>query len=282
MLGGAILYLLGCRDTSLPPEWSPSVVLQDTLTQQVTQGVTLSLVGFKDSYTFDEPIVGYLNLKNNSDPNPLPLYFYGSPPHRVIVYPLDSREFVYYFPGAIGYSEWADTLRTGDSLRYEISWPQTTWDSKDLSLTSLKAFPGTYRIFVYMGGSPLLNKVLTKFVRITTRGDPLSAWLRVDYSSEDTVKADFIVRNRTRSSVIIGTTARQPMTVAFLRGRDTVLTMKYSMPWRTLRLEGGSDNVIYPFRVSKSDSAFASLQGFFNMTFILHLNSRDLIASGIR
>jgi quercetin dioxygenase-like cupin family protein len=91
-----MLAVAGCQRDSLAPAWlmplSPNV---DTLNAQITPGVTLSLIGLRETYTLDDTIAATLVLKNNSDPSPFILWTPNLPPNRVLVYLLGSPDFIY-------------------------------------------------------------------------------------------------------------------------------------------------------------------------------------------
>ncbi len=271
------LVLLGCENSSLVSGDAGSLV--DTLSYQVTSGIVLSLDGFKDTYTLDDSLIATLRLRNITDPTPLPLAFYGSPPHSISIYPVGSDDPIFFYPQAIGFADWTDTLRLGDSLTYYCLWSQNTWDSKAITWTDLKAFAGVYKIVVHLAGSPLLKGYLTKFVTISSDGNPLSAWARVDYKSTDSVRVDFIVRNRINSSSPFLPVGPSPMEVFFVHRSDTLVSLTYPLAYSAQSLAPLSDNNVFRFAVSKTDTTFSSLNGAFDMRFVIHLQQGDLNAS---
>ena len=278
-----MLAVAGCQRDSLAPAWlmplSPNV---DTLNAQITPGVTLNLIGLRETYTLDDTIAATLVLKNNSDPSPFILWTPNLPPNRVLVYLLGSPDFIYYYPSVIDFAEFRDTLRQGDSLLIRIIWYGNTWDARESRWTALKAFSGTYQLEAWLGGNRLLNHPLTKFITISEAGYPFSGDLRVDYSSTDSVKADFIIRNRKSRALPLDPIDTTPISLAFLAGKDTSIVLKYPLASGASKLRGFSDTVILPFCVAKNDSRFAALKGAFVMRAILRLNSGLISASAIR
>jgi hypothetical protein len=278
-----MLAVAGCHRDSLAPPWlillSPNV---DTLNAQITPGVTLSLVGLKDTYTLDDTITASLVLRNYSDSSPFILWTGNSPPNRVLVSLLDSPDIIYYYPSVIEFAEFRDTLRRGDSLSIRIIWDGHTWDARESRWTDLKAYSGTYQLETRLGGNMLLNHPLTKIITISERGYPFSGDLRVDYSSTDSVKADFIIRNRKSGALPLDPVDTTPISLAFLAGKDTIVVLKYQLASSAFKLQGFADTVILPFRAAKGDSRFAKLKGAFDMRAILRLNSRLISASGFR
>jgi hypothetical protein len=136
--------LSGCTANDDPSSPEETVVLSyvDTLGYQVTDGVVLSFEGFKDTYGLSEPMIGYLKLKNVSCTTPFPLALYGSPPFRFWICPAGSEDIIYYYPSAIGFIDWNDTLAAGESLSYRCDWSHVTFNAAKQSWTDLKAYSG--------------------------------------------------------------------------------------------------------------------------------------------
>jgi len=276
-----LLIGAGCQKDFTSPVSSLNLRTNvDTINANVAPGIDLNLVGFRDTYTLDDTLWGSIVLRNYGSPTPFLLWQTDLPLNLVYVTFPGSSDPVYYYPWVIEFVEFYDTLRIGDSLSIRMFWDQSTWDAKESRWTGLKAFAGRYQLGAELRGNRLLNHDLTKFVTINETGNPICGALRVDYSSTDTVKADFIIRNRVSRAVPLAPLGSTPITMAFLAGSDTLIVRTYSLSAADFRLGGFSDTVILHFRAARNDTSYARLKGAFDMRAALHLNSRTIIASG--
>ena len=281
--GLVLVVIAGCQRDFVSPDGHIQLgTIADTLNARITPGVSLSLIGLRDIYTLDDTITTSLVLKNNSDPNPFSLHTESLPLHSVRVFLTGSADPVYYFPQAIAFMSFDDTLRIGDSLSFRIMWDGNTWDAQKSMWTGLKAFSGTYQLETWLNGNRLLNHQLTKFITISETGSPLCGALRIDFSSRDSVKAEFIIRNRNSRAIPLDPVNLTPITMALVAGKDTVAVFKYPLASNVSRLPGFFDTVILPFRVAKGDSRFTALKGWFDMRATLQLISGQINASGFR
>jgi len=278
----ALLVLLsGCRESSISPEGSVGSQFADTVFANISPGVTLTLRGLKDTYSLDDFIQGFLILKNEGDTSGFYLHFENSPPNNFVIFPVGSLDWVSFYPEALTFQEWFDTLRIGDSLCYPSAWGQQSWNYKPPVWTSLKAYSGSYRFLAYLNGNRLLRD-MTKFFTITEIGEPLSIWLSVDYSSTDSLKADIIVRNRISTWVLLETVDPTPISLSFVHYQDTILSLSYPLEPPSTNVSPKSDIVLFRFRFAKGDAVLAPMNGSFDMRVTLRLKGRQLTSSGLR
>ena len=278
-----LLLISGCQKDFTTPVSSINLRTNvDTVNANIAPGVELNLVGFRDTYALDDTLSGSVVLRNFGSVTPFTLWTSDLPANQVTVTFPGSSDPVYYYPWAVEFVEFYDTLRVGDSLSIRMFWDQSTWDAKDSRWTGLKAFAGRYQLGAWLVGNRLLNHQLTKFITINETGNPFCGALRVDYSSSDSVKADFIIRNRKSRALPLGPLGSTPITMAFLSGGDTLIVLKYPIRATDCTLSGFSDTVILPFRAAKNDTSFARLKGAFDMRAELQLNSGTIVASGLR
>ncbi len=282
LAGALIVAAIGCKDSGPVASNLQPAHPTDTLTYQVTTGITLSLVGLRDTYSLNDTVTGFIQLVNASDSVPLVLCGSGRPDSYYDIYPKGSTEIVCYYPSTVYPMEYRDTLRLGDTLRSYQIWDQSTWDPIAQRWTSLKAFSGSYTWQAWRGGNRLVARTLTKYFTISEQGDSLSAALFVDYSSTDSVIADFALRNRVGRTVTLDPSGSRPITLAFVHQQDTLISFRFPLPTNERALLPKSDQTILHFSASKRDTAFAQMNGAFDMRAILNLQSRSVIASGFQ
>ena len=276
-----LMIFLCCREVLPVPGDQKVEETIDPATQYVTGGNLLMLDGFKDNYTLDEDIFGVFRVINQTDTAGLSLHADSKSPYRLHITPLQSIDIVFFDPTVTRYEEFSDTLRRGDTLSYQLVWSQKTWNSTMFFWTDLKAFSGSYMMVVFFRGNPMFTRSLTRFFEISEEGDPLSASLEIDHQSHDSVKADFVIRNRTSRPATIEAVDPLPLRVTYLQSLDTVLAHQYPLAPNVLALPPRSDKRIPFLRAANTDGAYARLRGAFDLHAILRLKSRVLTASAV-
>lgn len=271
----ALAVTTGCKDSGLVSNEIRPVALSDTLSEQVTAGIMLDLVGFQDSYSLEDTVAGNIRLINVNDITPLILYTSDRPPHGLSVSPASSMDFVYYYSTVRFFAEFRDTLRKGDTLTLSYRWDQATIDN-------LKAFSGRYQLRAWLNGNPLLRQGLTKLVTISESGDPLSLGFTIDGSAVDSVRGSVVFRNRIDRTTSLEPLAEKPITIAIRKQNDTLALIRYSFSAGQKGLTGHSDNVVLHFALSKQDALIAPLKGnAYFVDAIVEARSRRYVSTAL-
>jgi hypothetical protein len=266
--------LVSCDDLGDPPAQIPPPALQDTLSLEVSQGIILRLDGIGDTYTLDDTVTGMMSLINQASIVPMPLHTPSLPPNSYFLSRVDPPAAFYYYPDYIEPAEWRDTLDLGDTLRFGVTWPTITLTSSP-ETSNLKAFSGTYRLLVAVGGNPAFaGRRLTKFFRVTENGDPVSVGL-IRRGPSDSLLIDLLLRNRIENQQSYHIDRPDPVQLVFLDHGDTVFNRSYSLPYSNVVLPPHSDSTLFRLQVARSDTMFAGMHGGFHLWIVLRLRERE-------
>lgn len=258
---------------------------EDTLSREIMNDIFLFVDSLKDVYTLDEYILANVHLKNENNPSGLPIYIGNWPPFLSYRVENSLGEYISGGPSIIGNGVYDDTLKIGEEITDNIKWFQYIFD-KDEMFSGLKAFTGNYRLGINFRGIDYENHpCLIKYFKISEDGDPLSYHLFRDYNSEDTVKIDFVLRNRINNEVILNTS--NDSCGIFIVNRhsnlepDTVFTQKFLLEQSVYNLAPLSDNVLYKLRYAKQDFINQEITGAFNIVIELNFVERRIISSNL-
>ena len=258
---------------------------KDTLSIEIIKDVFLFVDSLKDVYSLDDYILANVHLKNENNPSGLPIYISSWPPFLSWRFENSSGDYVSGGPLIIGAAVYDDTLKIGEQLIENFQWYQNIYDDDEMS-SSLKAFTGDYSLQINLRGFNYSNfPHLTKYFKINEVGDPLSYHLFRDYNSEDTIKIDFVLRNRIRSQVILN--AMNDSCAIFLvkeiynQEPDTVFTQKFLLEQTVYNLVPLSDSVLYKFRHSKQDFINQGINGAYYIVIKLNFAERIIISSNL-
>lgn len=258
---------------------------KDTLSREIIKDVFLFVDSLKDVYTLDEYILANVHLKNENNPTGLPIYISSWPPFLGWRFENSSGEYVSGGPLIVGMAVYDDTLKMGEEIIEDIRWFQHIYDDDEMS-SGLKAFAGDYSMEINFRGIDYENHPhLIKYFKISEDGDPLSHHLFRDYDSEDTIKIDFVLRNRINNQIVLNTSSDS--CGIFLTKEinnqepDTVFTQKFLLEKSVYNLAPVSDNVLYKFRYSKQDFINQGITGAFYIVIKLNFIERIIISSNL-
>lgn len=259
-------------------------VAKDTLNREIIDNVFLFVDSLKDLYTFDEYIYANVHLKNENNSSGLPIFIGSYPPFLSWRFKNSKGEFVDGGPLIIGASEYNDTLKIGEEIIDNIKWFQNIYDENEMS-SGLKAFMGDYIFEINFRGIKYENYPhLIKYFKISEVGDPLSYHLFRDYDSEDTIKIDFVLRNRINNQIQLNATTDSCGIYIVKENNnqtDTVYTNKFLLEQSVYNLAPLLDNVLYKFRYSEKDFINQGIKGAFNIIIKLNFKERIIISSNL-
>ncbi len=155
------------------------------------EGLIYKLEGLKEIYSLDEKIKAKFTIINKSDTTNYHVFTYSGPIFSFSVFN-ENNDRVYdnSFRTATVYNFY---FRPNDTLTYSFQWDQYYKTLNHYS--SLKVYSGKYFIKPHLIGIPTNN--VGKWIKINEVGDPLSTKLYYYFSDYDSLKIDFLLRNRT-------------------------------------------------------------------------------------
>lgn len=120
-----------------------------------------------------------------------------------------------------------------------------------------------------------------KWISVDEAGDPLSTKLYYYFSDNDSLKIDFLVRNRTSNKLQYSLDEEKPVKVEFFKDISDELVMTHypQIDFSKMTFNGKTDYDIFNYRISKHDSIFAGMNGSYNCRITFSCNSREISAS---
>lgn len=271
-----LLIFISCNKDFSPHSFDSSFYKNLTYYES-PEGVIYKLEGLKDIYSLDEKIEFKFTMINKSDTTKYHVFSYSGPVYSFISFN-EKNDNVYY-----------NMIRTPtvydfyfepkDTLSYSMHWDQYNITNDHYSL--LKIFSGNYFIMPTHVGIPT-NKI-GKWIKVNEVGDPLSTKLYYYFSDQDSLKLDFLVRNRISKTLKFVLDEEYPIKIEFLN-EGTGAVVKEHIPeisFDELQFEGMKNYDIFNFKISKSDSIFAGMQSSYICKITFLCNTREISAETI-
>lgn len=280
-----LLVIISCNKEN-PTEYEIiEPIIKDTLSREIMDDIFLFVDSLKDVYTLDEYILANVHLKNENNPSGLPIYIGNWPPFLFWFFKNSDGEIVDLGPLTIGAAVYDDTLKIGEEIVENIKWFHFNYDENEMT-NGLKAFTGDYTFGINFRGINYQNYPhLIKYFKISEVGDPLAHHLFRDYNSEDTIKIDFVLRNRINNQVVLNTSNDSCgiylIKEIYNQEPDTVFTQRFLLEQSVYNFAPISDNVLYKFRYSKQDFINQGIQGTFDIVIKLNFQERIIISSNL-
>lgn len=278
-----LLVIISCNKEN-PTEYEIiEPIIKDTLSREIMDDIFLFVDSLKDVYTLDEYILANVHLKNENNPSGLPIYIGNWPPFLFWFFKNSDGEIVDRGPLTIGAAVYDDTLKIGEEIIEDIKLYQNIYDDDEMS-SGLKPFAGNYSLEINFRGINYENHPhLIKYFKISEVGDPLSHHLFRDYNSEDTIKIDFVLRNRINNQVVLNTSNDSCgiylIKEIYNQEPDTVFTQRFLLEQSVYNLAPVSDNILYRFRYAKEDFINQGITGAFDIVIKLNFVERIIISS---
>lgn len=239
------------------------------------EGVIYKLEGLKDIYSLDEKIEAKFTVINKSDTTKYHVFTSSGPVFSFSTFD-KNNDRIYYnsFGTATVYNFY---FEPDDTLSYSFQWGQYQKSSNHYS--SLKAYAGKYFIMPTHVGIPTNN--VGKWISVNEVGEPLSTKLYYYFSDYDSLKIDFLVRNRTSNELQYSLDQENPVKVEFFKDSsdELVMTQYPEIDFSNMTFNGMTDYDIFNYRISKYDSIFAGMTGSYNCRITFSCNSREISAS---
>lgn len=249
----------------------------DTLRREVIKDVFLFADSLRDVYTLDDYVLAKVHLKNENNQAGLPVFIGNYPPFTAWVIVDADNDIVNHGPLTIGASEFSKTLYPGDELTENFKWYQNIYDINSMT-SGLKAFAGDYTLELGFRGvhcTPLI-----KHFRISEEGDPFSYNVSKDYNAKDTLKFDFVLRNRINRIITLNTSAQAGELLLIKTNSsqipDTVFVQKITLGKSVYNLGPKSDNVLYSFSRPEKDFISQGITGGFDMVLNFYFKEKTI------
>ena len=242
------------------------------------EGIEAVLTFDKSEYSLDDTISVDFLAVNKSKNNKIHIYTTNGPLHLMSVYNTND-ELVQFLPQFITQTVYNFYFEPGDTIQNHVSWNQSTF-SRNI-YNNLKAYSGEYLIkFSYTGVN---TSGLDKWITITEEGEPLSSKLYWHFSAKDSIKLDFLIRNRISKKLIyLIKKNEKPMLQFYEYGVATpIRELELKIDFDEIKLLEKSDCELFSYQESKENLKNIGLDGIYNCKIIIPCTSKDIIAEYI-
>ena len=250
---------------------------QNTLIYEDKYGIVSYLQIEDQHFSLDETIrVGLLTI-NHSDTHKVYIHTRSAPLWHYTIYNEEMKR-VDYYPKFINPVIIDFYLNPGDTFKSNLTWTQTM-GSYD-RFAGLKVFSGDYYITGDQPGLP--SGKVGVWIHISEVGEPLSTKLFWNFSVQDSILIDFLVRNRISKELTFQMKENVPPRIQFFDSvSDTLVKeMDLNLTFAKIELPPKSDLKIFSYQESKSNLINMGLLGSFLCKIIIPCQERDIIAMG--
>lgn len=251
--------------------------VSDTLRREVIKDVYLFVDSLKDVYSLDDYLYASVHLKNENNTAGLPIFIGSYPPLIYWSFTDSDTNWVSYGPTTIGLSEFSKTLKPGEELVDNLRWSQYIYD-KDKMTSGLKAFAGDYTLEIGFRG--VNCPPLIKYFKISEEGDPFSCDISKDYKAKDTLKFDFVLRNRISRAITLNASADAGelllIKTSSNQAPDTVFVQKIALDKSVYNMAAKSDCVLFKYSRPEQDFISKGITGAFDMVLNFHFKEKTI------
>jgi hypothetical protein len=258
---------------------SPSGVDVDqklnTLTYKDEYGIVSYFTIDKKTYTLDDVVHFSLSTINNSDTHKVHIRSNHGPLWYCSIY--DSEmDAVEKLPRWVTRTVYDFYVSPGDTFESDITWEQTKKSNDRYG--DLKVFAGDYYITGNQPGLPAGK--LGAWIRISEVGEPLSTKLHWYFSDQDSLKLDFLLRNRISSMLTFRPTLNPAAKIQFYNSTGDTLFREIPLDvnFSQITLWPKSDSHIFSFKASKSYLKNIGLKGFYKCRIVILCEERNIVA----
>lgn len=256
----------------------------DTLQRYIVAGVSIEIHSFKREYTLDEEILGTLRIVNRSL-KPYVVIDNSWPPISSTLIIDSNGNYMGPTYGGSGLMEFQQILNFAEKMDIDEGWGQNQYYYHEEKKPTLKAYAGWYLLRFRFDFS---RKALQKWIHISEEGNPLSFAGYNHWEIKDSIKVDYYIRNRISQPFEKAFVAGNPMEMVFedYYTGEKILTQKIDPgeQWQNyLSLAGKSDQLMYKYTISKSDSILSVLEKneYYQCYLTIHLEDFDVISNKI-
>ncbi|RMF61522.1 MAG: hypothetical protein D6748_01410 [Calditrichaeota bacterium] len=248
---------------------------QNILTYEDKYGIISFLKYDNNNVSLNDTVRITLLTINNSDTHEIHIQTSSGPLWHYDIYNQD-MELIESLPRWSTPTLYDFYFSPGDTFKSTLNWAQTQYSNDRYS--DLKVFSGDYYITGRQLGLPP-GKVGI-WIHISEEGEPLSTKLYWHTSNHDSIKLDFLIRNRISNELTFKLKADTSPKIQFFDSIEDTLVKEINLDvnFSTIRLPPKSDSNILSFAESTSFLKSIGLSGIFNCRIVLSCEERDIIA----
>ena len=268
-----LLILIGCNN--------PSSLIEDNNDEEYytsytnSQGVKLEFNITKSNYNLNEYVYGEfiaINVSNDTIRDTIP----GGPDHYFIIKDSDLNliNFPIYRTTAFHMLEFCP----GDTIRKLFTWDESENADHITGHEGLKVIAGRYLIIYSHIG--INTSKLGKWINITEDGNSFSSNLYWYFSEQDSLKLDFIIRNRIQKDHNFELVPVNPVRIELFDDKN-LLIRSYSpnIAINTISLPGQSTSRILKHTISREDSLLKNLIGSYKCKILINCKTIQFLDS---
>jgi|GEM_PF-5207279 len=250
---------------------------QNILTYEDKYGIISYIKFDTDKYSLNDTVRICLLTINNSDSHKVHIHSNNGPLWQFDIYN-KNMELVESLPRFITPTIYDFNFSPGDTFKSTLKWTQNQYANNPFQ--DLKVFSGEYYVTGNQPGLPA-GKVGI-WIRISEDGDPLSTKLYWHFSNRDSIKIDFLIRNRISKKLIFKMDNKSSAKIQFYNGIDNRLIREMDLDVNLSKIELApkSDFKIFSFKESKAFLKSIGLSGSFNCKIIIPCKERNIMAKG--
>ena len=252
---------------------------QSTLIYEDEHGIVSYLTVDKQTYSLDDVVqIGLLTI-NNSDNHRVHIQSNSGPLWRCSIYDSEMESMI-QMPGWVFWVVYDFYFSPGDTFKSDIVWNQRK-DAADHRYDDLKVVAGDYYITGSQPGLPP-GKV-GAWIRIAEEGEPLSTKLYWYFSDSDSIKLDFLLRNRISKMLRFRLVNPAAVKIQFYNSSGNTLfkEMPIDVNFSQLTFSPKSDAHILSYRESKDQLKRMGLNGIYKCRIVIPCEERDIVAEGL-
>jgi len=238
-------------------------------------GLLMKLDSLQDTYSLDDEIKAEFTVSNISDSLSIHIISSSGPLGRFYMHDLGGQRINFYPRYKTG-TYYDFYFNPGDSKRAILNWNQTTYSNDHFS--DLKAYAGKYLITLSYAG--ISTNKMGKWITIDEIGDPFSAKLYYYFSDKDTLRLEFIIRNRISNDIILEPENDTPLVVNYVddSSRGSMLTHYPKLDFEKTRIKAKSSEMLYCYKISRQDPLLGNLRGSYICVMDFNFKSRSIRA----
>lgn len=250
---------------------------QNVLIYEDEYGIISQLIFEQDSFSLNDTVRASLLTINNSDTHKVYIHITNGPLWHYDIYNED-MESIESLPRWITPTIYDFYFSPGDTFKSTLNWSQTKYSNNRYA--DLKVFSGEYYITGNQPGLP--HGKVGIWINIFEEGEPLSTKLYWYFSDSDSIKLDFLVRNRISKELDFKINNNSSAKLQFFNSINDTLVKEINLDvnFSTIELPPKSDSKILSFKESKSFLKSIGLLGTFNCKIIIPCEERYIIAKG--
>lgn len=248
---------------------------QNVLTYEDKYGIVSYIKADKNNFSLNDTVRISLLTINNSDTHKVHIYSTYGPLWHYDVFN-EGMEPIASLPGWATPTIYDFYFSPGDTFKSTLDWTQTMHSNDQYS--DLKVFSGDYYITGNQPGLP--GGKVGIWIHISEDGEALTTKLNWHYSERDSIKLDFLIRNRISKGLVFNINKKSSPKIQFFNSLSNTLIKEINIGLNISKIEltPKSDLKILTFKESNSTLKNMGLSGSYNCRIVIPCEERDIIA----